>query len=310
MDKSIIENVWVPMRREDLSPETFKTISSVLGKIQQLPLSVRRIIEMASDADIGARELAEAVSSDPVMSSKILMMVNSSYYGLNRKIDNLRLAIVLLGFNEVRNIALQYTLRKVLPASIDNNIYSTRNLWMHSYLVSVCAEYLLHDDDPENKGAIMSMGILHDIGKFALYAIGMMFLEKGRALTPNGGTFSNEGLMRAEEKLFSVNHAIVGAMLADKWNLSERIQSVIEFHHYPIYYGFSEIPPEHIREIAIICLSDLIANRWMHGDGSVSAPQKIFFDLLNLPPSIDSIMNEDLCEKMDNAIDFLRHLDS
>ena len=310
MDKTVLENVWIPMRRANLSPETFKTVNSVLGKIQQLPLSVRRIIDMASDADIGARELAEAVSSDPVMSSKILMMVNSSYYGLNRKIDNLRLAIVLLGFNEVRNIALQYTLRKVLPSSIDNNIYSTRNLWMHSYLVSVCAEHLLNDDDPENRGAIMSMGILHDIGKFALYAIGQMFLEKGRALTPNGGTFSSEGLTRAEEKLFGVNHAIVGAMLAEKWNLSERIQSVIEMHHYPIYYGFNEIPPEHVREITIICLSDLIVNRWMHGDGSVNAPRKIFFDLLNLPPSIDSIMDDDLCGKMDDAIDFLRHLDT
>lgn len=310
MNESLIENVWVPMRRENLPSEAIKTINSILGKIQQLPLSVRRIIEMASDSNVGARELADAVSSDPVMSSKILMMVNSSYYGLNRKIDNLRLAIVLLGFSEVRNIALQYTLRKVLPSILDNNIYTTKDLWVHSYLVSVCAEHLLNDEDPENTGAIMSMGILHDIGKFALYAIGMMFLEKGRTLVPDGETFRDEGLMRAEEKLFGVNHAIVGAMLAEKWNLSERIQSVIEFHHYPLFYGFNEIPPEHVRETAIVCLSDLIVNKWVHGDGSIREPQKIFFDLLSLPPSIDSIMDEDLCEKMDDAIDFLRHLDN
>ena len=101
------EHVWSPQKRENINAETIRIIRKVLNKIPQLPVSVQKIIEMSTNMDIGAKELAEVATTDPVLSSKILTMVNSAYYGLNRKIDKIRVAIVLLGFDAIRSIAIQ-----------------------------------------------------------------------------------------------------------------------------------------------------------------------------------------------------------
>ena len=94
MKYSTPKSLWLPKSRENLSPEAVRIIRKALDKIPQLPVSVQKIIEMATDMDIGAKELAEVALTDPVLSSKILTMVNSAYYGINRRIDDLRVAIV------------------------------------------------------------------------------------------------------------------------------------------------------------------------------------------------------------------------
>jgi len=107
------EIVRTPKSLGDLSPETIKIIENVLEKIHQLPISIRKIIEMASDMDIRAKELTEVALTDPVFSSKILTLINSAYYGLNRRIDDLRVVIVLIDFNAVHNIAIQNRFLKI-----------------------------------------------------------------------------------------------------------------------------------------------------------------------------------------------------
>jgi len=122
------EHGWIPELRENLSQEKIRVVQAVLGKIPKLSLSVRKIIEMVGNKDVESRNLVEVASADPVLASKILMMVNSSYYGLNRKIDNLKLAIVLLGFNEVRNIAIQLSFMKAVGGIGDESFYDPKAL--------------------------------------------------------------------------------------------------------------------------------------------------------------------------------------
>ena len=118
------EHVWIPTTWENLSQDKVRVIKSVLAEIPELPVFAKRIIELATDDNLDPRELAEVASSDPALVSKILIMVNSSYYGLNRKIDNLRLAIVLLGFNEVRKIAIRRGFSNVPGTPSENILYN------------------------------------------------------------------------------------------------------------------------------------------------------------------------------------------
>lgn len=172
ISRRTVNTGWIPKTRKSLDPETLRIIREVLDKIPKLPISVRKIIHMVADMDIGAKELAEVALTDPVLSSKILTMVNSSYYSLNRKIDDLRVAIVLIGFNAVRNIAIQDRFLQILSTGDEAFFYDREQLWRHSYLVSVCAESFVKTDDPRRSGILMTQGILHDIGKFALYVMG------------------------------------------------------------------------------------------------------------------------------------------
>lgn len=300
------ERIWVPRRRCDLKPERVKLIRNVLNRIPQLPSSVRKIIELTTRMDVDSKQIADVVSSDPALVSKILMMVNSSYYGLNRKIDNLRLAIVLLGFNEIRNLAIKSGFFQTL-GEMSGGMYDPRDLWMHSYLVSIFSEAFADEDEPQRAGVLVTLGMLHDIGKFALHLIGMAMDAKG-VRPPDVELPPDAYLMEREERRFGVNHAIIGGMLAEKWNLSERITSVLEYHHHPSFFGVNEIPSEFEEDVTIICLSDLVVNRIENRERRLNEPHPVFFSLLGLEPPLDNLITPELRDQLDRAKAFVNEL--
>lgn len=293
-------DIWVPLRRRDLSAETLRHLELMLERVPDLPVSVQRIIGMVSDPDCDSRAIAEVASADPVLVSQILMMVNSSYYGLSRKIDNLRLAIVLLGLNEVRNIAVRCGFSRVMD-QFGGSIPDTRSLWAHSCLVSLCAEALVGEEDPQRAGVVLTMGMLHDIGKFALYTIGVLMQRKG--IRPPGASDipRDISLLEKEERLFGANHAVIGGLLAERWNLSVRIRSVLECHHHPSFFGVSEIPSEYVEDVAAVCIADLMANRASHPEEPVKAPHRLYYDLLGLDPEQDREIPPGVAEKFEQV---------
>jgi len=301
------ENLWLPKSRENLNPETVRIIKKVLDKIPQLPVSVQKIIEMTSYIDIGAKELAEVALTDPVLSSKIITLVNSAYYGLNRRIDDLRVAIVLIGFNAVQNIAIQNRFLQILE-SYDDSLYDREKLWVHSYLVSICAESFISDDNPQRMGILMTMGILHDIGKFALYEIGKMMKKKGIKIPSLDDIPSDTHLLKKEEIFFGVNHSTISGILASKWNLSERISTVLEYHHYPSFFAIHKVPPKYLEDIIVICLADLVVNRFMGEGIQLPEPHHTFFDVLGLKPPIENLLTDELISKLLKAREFVHSL--
>jgi HD-like signal output (HDOD) protein len=302
------EHVWIPKSRKNLSPETIQIINKVLDKIPTLPISVQKIIEMASDMDIGAKELAEVALTDPVLSSKIITMINSAYYSLNRHVDDLRVAIVLIGFNAVRNIAIQSRFLQVLDDVIENKLYDREKLWIHSYLVSVCAETFLKDDNPRRVGVLMTMGILHDIGKFALYGIAKMMEKKGIKFSAIEDSSHDTYLLEREERLVGVNHAIIGGMLANRWNLSDKIRAVLEYHHFPSFFKMSEIPSPYLEDITAICLADLAVNCFLMENIRLPEPHRAFFEILGLKPPIENILTIEMKTILSKAVEFVRSL--
>lgn len=298
-------DIWIPLRMKDIPLEKMKRVKSMLDQIPNLPVSMHRIIQMTSDSTTSPKEIAEIASSDPVLVSNILMIVNSSYYGLSRKIDNIRLAIVLLGFKEVRSIAIRCGFSRVLKHLGGHGVYDTSNLWKHSYLVSQCTEYFAGEDNPQRAGTLLTLGLLHDIGKFSLYAVGLIMKQRGMKPVRAGTVPPDAHILEKEERMFGVNHSIVGGLLAQRWTLPERICVVIECHHYPSFFGENEIPPEYLEDIAIICISDLIVNRVENPAGRLMYPHPYFFTMLGLDPDPDCAVPFELAQKLKQAGRFL-----
>jgi HD-like signal output (HDOD) protein len=298
------ESLWIPKKRRDLNHATLKIINKVLDRIPPLPVSVKKIIDMASDMDIGAKELAEVALTDPVLSSKILRLVNSAYYSLNHRIDDLKIAIVLIGFNAVQNIAIQGRFMQAFSKS-GGEIYNHENLWIHSYLVSVCTELVFGSDNPRKMGILMTLGILHDIGKFALNGIGEMMREKGYEFSRIDNIDSTNPVLNTEESILGVNHSIIGGMLTNKWNLSDRICTVVEYHHFPSYYGIKEIPAEYLEEISAICISDILVNNFLDSTAKIPTPHRVFFEILGIKPQIDNLLTDELKLKLLRAKEFV-----
>lgn len=295
---------YLPKTRTILTPKTVRIVEQVLEKIPPLPISVQKIVEMTMDNDIGAKELAEVALTDPVLSSKVLTLVNSAYYALNRRIDDMRVAIVLIGLNTVRNIAIQNRLLGVFENDDDEGLYDRDRLWVHAYLVSVCAESLLGGDNPKRQGMLATMGILHDIGKYALYVMDKMIQKKGiEAARPEAE--SDMPFLKREEQYFGVNHSIVGGMLASKWNLSERICTVLECHHHPSFYPLESLPEQFSENIAAISMADLVVNRFTGEDMGLPELSGEYYDQLGLNPPLDSVLSDDLVKHLSKAREFI-----
>jgi len=306
------DHLWAPLRPDDISLEIKKLVSAVIEKTPEMPLSVQKIIEKASNSETDLEELVELISLDPVLVSSILKVVNSSYYGLSHKTDNLHLAVVLLGFKEVKSIAMKSHFARSLGAGRVYSGYDTRQLWEHSYLVSVCAEEFIDEEDAQRRGVFLTLGLLHDIGKFALYHIAFQLKKKGiihKRLEKNKQ--EPKYILEKEEHLFSVNHNIVGGMLASKWNLSKRLISVLECHHYPSFFDIIKIPAEYSdfeEEISVICISDLIARKFSEKSFNLPEPHPHFFEILGYEPPLENIFTPELQEKLEKAREFLKVL--
>jgi len=299
---------WTPKQRNDLNSKSLSIINKVLNNIPQLPVSVTRIIDMTSDVNVSVQDLADVTMTDPVLSSKILQQVNSAYYGITRKIDNLRVAVVLLGFNAIRNFAIQNKFLSMLDFDNNNGIYDRNELWAHSYQVSITAEKLLKDRNPHEVGTVLTMGLLHDIGKFALYSIGMLMREKGLTTPLFDNIDETTPLLALEERLFGVNHGIIGGMLAQKWNLSERIQYALEYHHHPSYWNITSINEKYTKDIALISISDFIVNKINKSNKNLKLPDKEYFQVLNINVLIDSLITENLKKRLILAREFIKEL--
>ena len=296
---------WKPMRREDVKTEIMEVLKVLVDELPQLPVHVYKLLKIISNTEIDSREVAKVASSDPGMVSKILKAVNSSYYGLSKKTENLHLAITILGFNEVRKIAIQSGFTKIFGGGWVYRGYDTRDLWEHSYLVSVCAETLAKARNPHEAGKLLTYGILHDVGKYALYKL--VVLMKKKNIRPfKSKTYSSVSLLlEKEETLFGVNHTVVGSMLAQKWDLSERICAVLEYHHYPSFWSLDSIPPEYIEDVATICISDFIVNHLCGKTRQPPEPAPEYFDILGLTSPTDTIVTMKLKERIEEAKEFV-----
>lgn len=306
-DTPVNMGIWAPMRLGELPKSTRAVAEAVIDKVSSLPPAAARIIEMTADDDAYLEELVEQIASDPILASKILKEVNSTYYGLHRKTDSLQLAVVMLGFKEVRRIAITSCIVRTLGDGEFTEEYGSQDFWEHSYLVSVCAGMLADENEPQNVGNLMTFGLLHDIGKFVLYAIAVLLQKRGIAVPGAQVKLSTSYLLEKEEMLFGVNHAIMGGLIAEKWNLSERLAMVLASHHHPSFFGVSELPVSFRQEIAIVCIADLIVNTLYVRSNHLPEPHAVFFEIIGRTPPVQSIITNELVEKLDSARAFIQN---
>ncbi len=298
---------WIPKVFDEVEEKTLDIIREFIKDAPNLPVHIHKLLDIISNDKSEALDVANAASADPGMVSKILKVVNSSYYGLSRKTDNIHFAIVLLGFNEVRKIALQTGFSSVLGEGKGHGIYGTTGLWEHSYLVSICAEAIGREKDTKHAGELLTYGILHDIGKFVLYKLGMAMKKNRIAPCHPDRIESSRCLLEKEEALFDINHAIVGGMLAEKWDLSDRIRAVIQYHHHPSFHVPEAVPEDVRYDIAAVSISDAVVNL-LSEENRNPRPRPEYYEILEIPADFENNIPEDVQEKIEEARQFVSTL--
>ena len=193
------------------------TLPSVLGKI----------LATAADPDASALDLGQHIAADQSLSATLLKLVNSAYYGFYRQIKSVTQAIVMLGFLEVRNLALTATAFRTLGTGSSTD-YDRMQLWRHSLATALAADRCAQILGLKAVGCFEA-GLLHDIGRVAL---DMLYTEEFQEAT-NKAHSQGVHIIEAEAEVFGMNHAEVGGILGEHWNLPPGVVEAIRCHHAP-----------------------------------------------------------------------------
>jgi putative nucleotidyltransferase with HDIG domain len=239
-----------------------KALQAIGTKVQlpTLPEVVTRINAMIDDPNVGLQQMGKLVAGDPAITARVLRLANSGYYGLSEPVCSAERAVTVIGARSLRNVAMQVSIIAKYEhlSSIDD--FDLEGLWKHSLATATICQSLaeicyrrtgLAPDD------FYACGLLHDMGKVVmLESLSDQYLECVRRARLNGLT-----LHEAEEGLLGFTHLEVGALLAGRWQLPEKVAMAIEFHHGP-----KDMILNH-PHVAVVAIGDQIA---YHADGSTS----------------------------------------
>lgn len=213
-----------------------KALQAYINKMPSLPTTVTKIMEICNNPTTSPADLNKVIGLDPVLMAKVMKLINSAYYGLSQEVTSLVRAIIMLGINTVKNLALSTAVLGNLGNKKNFQALNMDGFWRHSLGVGVAAKMIAKHRkiDPKRLEEYFIAGLLHDIGKiplnnrFAEDYIATMALSD-REKTP---------LYEAEKKTMEIDHTEVGLMIGNAWRLGEDLKDCIQHHHdYMEYDG-------------------------------------------------------------------------
>jgi putative nucleotidyltransferase with HDIG domain len=243
-------------------------LSEAVEKMPAFPRSVQRILEITRDINCQPKELVAVIEKDPVMTMKLLRIINSAYYNFPKQITTVNQSLIYLGLNTVKNMALSFAAMGVLPqqnaAGFDMQRYLLHSLSTASLARMVCQKFGGGDTDP---GDCYLAGLLHDFGKVVFAQFMPSEFREALAASQEQGISLHE----AERQIIGADHSVVGAMLVGKWQFPKLLTDAISQHH-------GEIPPENIM-LGSLFVADQISKKMSLGHSGNLVVEE-------LPPSL------------------------
>jgi putative nucleotidyltransferase with HDIG domain len=205
-----------------MSPELSQRLAAAVDGMPAFPKSVQKILELTRDVNCTPKDLVQVIDKDPVVTVKILKVVNSAYYRLPKQITAISPAVVYLGFNTIKNLALGIAAIGMLPK---NNAagFDVQQYLLHSLATAGIAKQLalkVEDADPMD---CFIAGLLHDFGKVVF----AQFMPNEFRAALEASRAKGISLHQALRDTIGADHAVVGAMLVEKWRFDPKLVETI-----------------------------------------------------------------------------------
>jgi putative nucleotidyltransferase with HDIG domain len=208
----------------------YKTMMKKLERIEDLPTLPTILFEvntLLEDINTSAKKLSDTIIKDQSMVVKILKLVNSAFYGFRSKISDISNAVVLLGFNTVRNSIISVSIIEAFSGKNALEGFDITEFWKHSISVAVTSKGLAEKCRVEAPDNCFVAGLLHDIGKLVLSQhFQDLFTKVWITAVKENLTF-----YEAEKKKISVKHPMIGSFLAKKWQFPDYLIDAVKCHH-------------------------------------------------------------------------------
>ncbi len=208
------------------------TLIQLINKVKEmppLPQSITKILEITKDTNSSAQVLAKVFERDPALTVTILKLANSSAYGFTSKISTITHAIVCLGLETVKSIALTSSTHEMLNKEIPAYCLEEGMLWQHSISSATCARIIAQRIGYKDNEEAYIAGQLLDIGKIVLsrFAEGQ-FQQVAKKAEDNNIPFNI-----VEQEVLGFGHPQVGGRVIKKWNLPSSLVEAVQYHHQP-----------------------------------------------------------------------------
>jgi len=209
-----------------------------IAHIATLPEITMKIIELVEDPTSTAQDLHEVISQDPALSTRILKVVNSSFYGLPGQIASINRAIVMLGLNAVKNIAIAASLVKLFRGGDLTPTFSARTMWDHATATAGTAKLVSDKLKLGLNDEAYLAGLMHNIGlvvEMQYDRARMVDMIKQTGIDAMGVPAND--MLRAEDQVFGANHQDFGEALCVRWKFPKSFAMVTGYHHRPLELG-------------------------------------------------------------------------
>lgn len=283
----------------DLHPRDLKEI---IKDIPTLPLIYQEVFRMMQDPDTSVPAIAEVIAQDQALSAKILHLVNSAFYGYSKQIRTISRAVVILGFQAVRNAALAISVFDYFKNENSSDELDLTKFWEHSIAVATICRSLAERAQLKDTEEAFTIGLLHDAGKL---------IEKRYFPQDFAGIYEVIGeqhlsWIEAERALFQINHATIGKVVFRRWNFPPSVVDAVHLHHSPVETA------KYPQLAALVHVADWFSYQMGMGTPGAYPPpecQEQALKLLNLQVTDLAAYEEKIREEMESSLQILTLLD-
>jgi HD-like signal output (HDOD) protein len=202
--------------------------------IPSLPEVVNKIIQQLGKANTPASEIAKLISYDPGLTSRVLRMVNSAAYGIQRQVSSIQHGIMILGFNTVRGLVLSASIFKLFDRQSSHAGLEQKAFWEHSLMTALAAKVVAGTYRLPETDDAFSAGMLHDIGKVVLdLYFAQDYKEVLDEAIRRNVPLHGPQYLALEKEILGTTHTEIGGYLSAKWKLPVTLTEVIQHHHSP-----------------------------------------------------------------------------
>jgi len=250
----------------EASQQQENAIKDFIDRMPSLSTTVTKVLEVCNTPNTSANDLNRVIALDPVLTGQVLKMINSAYYSLPNQISSLARAIIMLGLNTVKNLALSTAVIGTLGKQDSFKSLPMDSFWAHSICVGVTAKLLagIKNVPVSEREEYFVAGMLHDLGKIPLNNCFAETYVQALQLAE----LEQSSLLRSESLIVGIDHGAAGLMIGKKWQLNDTIVEALCFHHSPAKSS------ENNRQIvSAVALANLYANLFEFGSAGDLFPE-------------------------------------
>jgi len=275
---------------------TAAELVALIGRLASLPEAYMRVKRVLDDPDSGLMELTEALSTDPAMTARLLRVVNSPFYGFNRRVDTVYRAVNVLGMRQAHDLVLVWAIGSAF-ANVQFTVIPMQAFWHRSVATAIAARALAKSQRFVDAERLFIEGLLADIGHLVLYTTLPGQAIKARQESQRSG----RPLAEVERELIGCDFAEIGAELVVTWDLPPTFREPIACQGNP------ELASEHPLEAAIVHVSTALAASL--DDPSSAAPSETALARLQIDEGVLDDLRLQVLSEIDGVVAaFFPHL--